>query len=104
MSIDLSHHIFTIFLLQVSVLKADRSSYFVSFKKPYNVVTAKTLSRWICTLLSASGVDTSEFQSHATRSAAGVLLSKSMSSVQLCKLADWSLTSGTYEKFYQRYL
>ena len=83
------------------MLKADRSAFFVSFRKPHSVVTAKTMARWICTLLTSSGVDTSEFQSHATRSAAGVLLSKAMNSIQLCKMADWSVTSGTYEKFYQ---
>lgn len=89
---------------RVSLLKADRSSLFVSYKKPHSVVTAKTLSRWTCDLLSAAGVDTTLFQSHATRSAAGVLLSKTLSSIQLCKLANWSSTSGVYEKFYKRYL
>ena len=91
--------------LQVSLLKADdRSSLFVSFRKPHNVVTSKTLSRWVCSLLADAGVDTTLFQSHATRSAAGAFLSNSLSSIQLCKIADWSSTSGTYEKFYQRYL
>jgi len=89
---------------RVSLLTANRTSFFVSFKKPHNVVTSKTLSRWICSLLTDAGVDTTLFQPHSTRSAAGVLLSKALSSIELCKLADWSSRSGTYEKFYQRFL
>ena len=106
MSLDLTYFCSYcyILLLQVSLLTANRSSFFVSFKKPHSAVTSKTLSRWISSLLTEAGVDTSLFQPHATRSAAGVLLRKSLSSIQLCKLADWSTSSGTYEKFYQRYL
>ena len=106
MSLDLTYFLFywCILSLQVSLLMANRTSFFVSFKKPHNVVTSKTLSRWICSLLTDAGVDTTLFQPHSTRSAAGVLLSKALSSIELCKLADWSSRSGTYEKFYQRFL
>jgi len=89
---------------RVSVLQPNRSSFFVSYVKPHNCVSSKTLSRWILTLLSSSGIDTSTFKAHSTRSAAGVLLQKSMSYVQICKLADWSMKSGVFERFYLRYL
>ena len=85
-------------------MNAERSTFFVSQRKPHNNVSPKTLSRWTADLLTEAGIDTSEFQPHATRSAAGVLLSKSLSSIELCKLADWSTVSGTYETFYKRYL
>ena len=92
------------YFIQVSVLQPNRSSFFVSYVKPHNCVSSKTLSRWILTLLSSSGIDTSTFKAHSRRSAAGVLLQKSMSYVQICKLADWSMKSGVFERFYLRYL
>ena len=55
-------------------------------------------------ILSDSGVDTAVYKAHATRSAAGAHLSKTLNVQQICQLADWSTTSGTYEKFYLRYL
>ena len=82
----------------------ERRAFFVSYVKPDSAVAAKTLSRWVVTLLEAAGVDTSQYKAHATRSAAGALLSKSLNSVQICKLADWSATSGVYQKFYERYV
>ena len=85
-------------------MSEERSTFFVSHIRPHKSVSPKTLSRWVGDLLSEAGIDTSEFQPHATRSAAGVLLSKSLSSIELCKLADWSTVSGTYEKFYERFL
>ena len=93
-----------IFFIQVSALNGDRVSFFVSYVKPHNCVSPKSLSRWIVTLLSSAGVDTSAFKAHSTRSAAGVLLQKSLSYVDICKLADWSTKSGVFETFYLRYL
>ena len=90
--------------VQVSALSDPRSSFFVSLKKPHNAVSTKTLSRWTCNLLQAAGVDTDIFKSHATRSAASAMFSRSLSAVEICKLADWSTTSGVFKKFYQRYL
>ena len=93
-----------IFFIQVSALNGDHVSFFVSYVKPHNCVSPKSLSRWIVTLLSSAGVDTSAFKAHSTRSAAGVLLQKSLSYVDICKLADWSTKSGVFETFYLRYL
>ena len=56
-------------ILQVSQLVPGRSTLFVSYCKPHAQVTSKTLSRWVVTLLSAAGVDTSIFKAHASRSA-----------------------------------
>ena len=90
--------------MQVSLLNTDRTAFFVSHKPPYHVVKTKTLSRWMSELLTAAGVDTSIFKPHSTRAAAGNYLRKSLSSTELCKLADWSTTSGVYQQFYQQYL
>jgi len=89
---------------RVQNLNPTRTSFFISFKKPKICVASKTLARWTMDLLSCSGVDTNKFKSHSTRAAAGNFLSRSLTSIQLCKLADWSLSSGTYQKFYERYV
>ena len=76
----------------------------MSFCQPYSVVSSKTLARWTTTLLSSAGVDTSIWKAHSTRSAAALSHSKQLSVMQLHKLADWSTSSGTFKKFYEKYL
>ena len=90
--------------IQTRELSPAATSFFISLQKPHLGVTSQTLSRWTLQLLSAAGIDTSIFSSHATRSAAGALLSRKLTSVQICKLADWSTSSGVYEKFYNLYV
>jgi len=85
-------------------LNPNATSFFVSLQKPHSGVTSQTLARWTTELLTAAGIDTSIFSPHATRSAAGALLSRKLTSVQICKLADWSTSSGVYEKFYNLYV
>ena len=46
-------------IFQVSQLVPGRSTLFVSYCKPHAAVTSKTMSRWVVTLLSDAGVDTS---------------------------------------------
>ena len=81
-----------------------RTSLFVPHRKPHASVTPQTLARWMMDILSDSGVNTAVYKAHSTRSAAGTHLSKTLNVQQICKLANWSTTSGTYEKFYLRYL
>ena len=81
------------------------SSLFVSFASPFKSVHPKTLSRWISIVLTEGGVDTSQWKSHSVRSAgASHLRSSGLSAKQICNRADWSLCSGTYKRFYERYI
>ena len=43
---------------------------FISFKKSYRAVFTQTLSRWIRSIMSQSGVDISIFTAYSTRHAA----------------------------------
>lgn len=45
------------------------SKLFISYRKPHGAITRETLSRWITIVLTASGIDTSEFTAHSTRAA-----------------------------------
>ena len=57
-------------------------------------------------LLSKAGIDVSIFQQHATRSAAAAYLKsqRKLSLPEICRLADWSLKSNVFEKFYNKYV
>ena len=81
------------------------SSLFVSYASPHKPVGSRTLARWMTTILGAAGVDVTIFQQHSSRSASANLLKKrGLTHRQICNLADWSLCSNTFKKFYDRYL
>ena len=111
--VSYNHKVFDVFILymqidnnvifQVSQLVPGRSTLFVSYCKPHAAVTSKTMSRWVVTLLSAAGVDTSIFKAHASRSAASCFHAKQLSSIDIIKLGDWSASSDVFRKFYERY-
>lgn len=39
----------------------------ISYQRPDGAVTSETISRWIKTVLTASGIDTSAYSAHSTR-------------------------------------
>ena len=81
-------------------------SFFVALVKPYKSVTSQTLARWMKSILTSAGVDSNIWKPHAVRSAAAAHLKvdKNLDLVHICKLVDWSKASGTFLKFYQRYV
>ena len=93
-----------IMFYQINALSPQRKTFFASYVKPHQSITAKTLSRWVLDLLDKSGVDTATYKSHSTRAAASTMFHKSLSAIEICQKADWSQTSGVYQKFYQRFL
>ena len=91
--------------LQVSGICQDQESFFGALVKSHKSVSSQTLARWMKTILSRAGVNTSISKPHAVRSAAAHLkVDKNLNLAAICKLADWSCASGTYLKFYQRYV
>ena len=64
------------------------------------------MARWMLSFLAMAGVDTEQFGQHASRSATAHYLKteKCMSVKQICKIADWSQTSGVFKTFYEKYL
>ena len=75
---------------------------FLSILSPHKPITSSTLSRWIKCILKDSGIDTSTFKGHSTRSAAtSPARNKSVSVMDIMKVADWS-NSNTFTKFYYK--
>lgn len=84
-----------------SVRKSEK--LFISFRKPYNYVTAQSLGRWVKCTLRDSGVDVSVFSSHSTRHASTSLAYKQGVSLDLIRnTAGWTGNSTTFARFYNR--
>ena len=43
---------------------------FLSFIRPFNPVSPRTIARWIMSVLQSAGMDTSNFKAHSVRGAA----------------------------------
>ncbi|XP_039764889.1 uncharacterized protein LOC120637233 [Pararge aegeria] len=76
---------------------------FISFKKPFKIVSTQTLSRWIKTTLRDAGIDVSIFSAHSTRHASTSKAYSSGISIELIrKTAGWSQNSNTFWKYYNK--
>ena len=98
--------LYSLMSLQVSEIRGDKKTFFISYVKPHKSVTAKTLARWMKAVLSDAGVDPKLWAPHAVRSAYSTHHStvRNLDLGQICHLEDWSLASKTYLRFYQRYV
>ena len=77
-------------------------SLLLSYIKLHRPVTKDSISRWIKTLLSRSGVDTSKFKAGSVRSAA-VSKSKAMDLPIACIMSNTGWTrESTFAKFYDK--
>ena len=67
------------------------SKLFLSFIRPYNPVSPRTIARWIVSVLQSAGIDTSIFKAHSVRGAASSHAYASGIPVSdILKMADWS--------------
>lgn len=57
------------YLTRTQNLRGSEGQLFVSYQKPFRKVSRDTISRWVKTVLTDSGIDTSRFKSHSTRAA-----------------------------------
>ena len=81
---------------------SSRNFLFISYIKPHKAVKTSSISRWLKNVLRLSGIDTSQFSAHSTRSASSTLAANCGVSISdIMKVADWS-RAGTFKKFYQR--
>lgn len=83
--------------------RSDCDYLFISFRKPYKLVSSQTLSRWVKTTLGQSGIDLQLFSAHSTRHAStskAKQLGVSLDTIR--KTAGWSDTSSTFARFYNK--
>lgn len=90
------------YLKRTKPLRGTETKLFVSFTKPYKRVSRETLSRWIRTVMTSAGVDTTIFKPHSTRAAATSKAKTASVPIQeILKTAGWS-SSRCFDKFYDK--
>ncbi|XP_019857980.1 PREDICTED: uncharacterized protein LOC109586243 [Amphimedon queenslandica] len=78
------------------------SQLLLSLKKRHNPVSSSTIGRWIKSLLTDAGVNTSIFGAHSTRAASSSAAKKAgVPLIDIMKAAGWS-RSSTFERFYYK--
>lgn len=93
----------TSYLKRTKILRNEENKLFVAIKKPHKAVGSQTLSRWIKSVLSVSGLDTSKFGAYSTRHASTSAAKRSGVSIDLIlKSAGWTNKSQTFARFYNR--
>ena len=71
-------------------------------RKPPTPFKTCSIARWVKRVFSLSGIDTSHFTAHLTRSAATSSAYKSGVSIgEIMRVADWSQAS-TFKRFYEK--
>ena len=82
-------------------LRETEDKLFISFKKPHKAVGTSSLSRWVKTLLGASGIDIAQFSSHSTRHASTSAAKRQGVNIDVIRnTAGWSKDSQVFAKFY----
>ena len=67
------------------------SKLFLSFIRPYNPVSLRTMARWIMSVLQSAGIDTSKFKVHSVRGATTSHAYVTGTPVaDILKMAEWS--------------
>ena len=78
-----------------------KDSLFISLIQPYRQVTVSTVSHWIKSILSESGIDPA-FSAHSTRGAAAShAISKGVPVDSILKAGSWA-SESTFTRFYRR--
>jgi integrase len=74
---------------------------FVSVVKPHDKISTNTLSRWIKTLLTLSGIDTTKFKAHSTRAACASKASNSLPIDVILNHVGWA-SDCVFRKYYDK--
>lgn len=92
-----------LYILKTALLRNNCDYLFISFLKPYAVVTSQTLSRWLCNVLKLANVDISTFSGHSFRHAAtSKAFVKGINTDTIFQRVGWSGRSKMFAKFYNR--
>ena len=90
------------YLKRTKTFRGSHSFLLVSYRKPFNRVTRDTISRWIKTVLTKSGIDTNIFGAHSVRAASTSKAKNNGVPIQdIINKAGWT-NSSTFAKFYDK--
>ena len=87
------------YILRTEKLRSS-SKLFISFIRPHKPVTTSTVGRWIKSVLSSAGIDTSVFKAHSVRGASVTnAYIKGVPVADILRTADWT-NERTFRKSY----
>lgn len=90
------------YLCRTSKLRNSETKLFIAYQKPHKRVCRETISRWIKTVLFASGIDVSKFSSHSTRAASTSAASRAGIPIQnILSTAGWS-SDCVFAQYYNK--
>ena len=97
-------HVLVEYLKRTQRFRAHNKRLFVSIRAPHNNVSTQTISRWLKCVLERSGIDTSIFKGHSTRSAStSAALRHGVAVDDILSAAGWS-SARTFAVFYNKTL
>jgi site-specific recombinase XerD len=80
----------------------ESSRLFLSFQRPHRPVAKATITRWMCDVLYAAGIDSTIFKAHSTRAAStSAAAKKHLPLDDIIKMGDWTSPS-TFQRFYYK--
>ena len=89
------------YILRTEKLRSS-SKLFISFIRPHKPVTTSTVGRWIKSVLSSAGIDTSVFKAHSVRGASVTnAYIRGVPVAEILRTADWT-NERTFRKYYLR--
>ena len=95
-------HYLHAYIKRTELIRDNERRLFISHTKPHCKVSSQTISRWIKTLLTAAGIDTSIYKPHSTRSAVTSAASRANVPVNhILSQAGWS-NERTFQQFYHK--
>ena len=88
--------------LRLTTSGSKQIKFFISWIKPHFSVTSSSIARWLKTVLTLAGMDTSIFKAHSTRGAS-VSAAKNMgvTTKEILETANWS-TESVFQKYYYK--
>jgi integrase len=90
------------YLKRTEIFRNNQKQLLLSYIHPHKPVSRETISRWICKVLVASGVDTDVFSAHSTRSAAVTAAKQASVPINtILSAAGWQ-SSSTFARFYDK--
>ena len=95
-------HTLDVYLRKTELLRGTGCRLFIGLHKPHAAVGVDTISRWMKSILFESGIDTSVFSGHSTRSAStSAALNNNVDLLAIMKAAGWK-NAGTFGKYYKK--
>lgn len=90
------------YLKLTEIVRGDCNKLFISYVKPHKAVSKDTIARWLKEVLQQSGIDTSVFGAHSTRSASTSAAKAGHLPInEILKAAGWS-NAKTFGQYYNK--